>query len=277
MSHLPTSSAFLGGCGGGCGSEGQELVEEQSTAPAPALSQSDDAELAQPVSEIAKRLDAVQRQQADTVDQLLQLRQEQLRLRRQQLAALACLLRTEAELLAANAVNQGGAVAQAIVLLEDCLDNVQLAGAALQSAYAAGAAGCGDICSISQTVAEADARAEEVSSLARQLLLLMRSQMMLAAGNADAADATRDPHHQHAPGLAASELDSMPSLLCPLEHPLLEAPDKCSICLSFFQAQDRLRLLPCAHFHHQACVDEWLLTRATCPLCNQHVRPTACA
>lgn len=63
---------------------------------------------------------------------------------------------------------QGGAVAQAIVLLEDCLDNVQLAGAALQSAHAAGTtAGCGDICSISQTVAEADSRAEEVSSLAR--------------------------------------------------------------------------------------------------------------
>lgn len=58
-------------------------------------------------------------------------------------------------------------MAQAIVLLEDCLDNVQLAGAALQSAHAAGAAGCGDLCSISQTVAEADSRAEEVSSLAR--------------------------------------------------------------------------------------------------------------
>ncbi len=32
--------------------------------------------------------------------------QEQLRLRRQQLAALACLLRTEAELLAVNALHQ---------------------------------------------------------------------------------------------------------------------------------------------------------------------------
>ena len=67
---------------------------------------------------------------------------------------------------------------------------------------------------------------------------------MLVAGSADAADAMRDPYHQHAPGLEASELDSMPSLLCPPGHPLLEAPDKCSICLSFYQAQDRLRLLP---------------------------------
>ena len=67
---------------------------------------------------------------------------------------------------------------------------------------------------------------------------------MLVAGSADAPDARRDSYHQHAPGLEASELDSMPSLLCPPGHTLLEAPDKCSICLSFYQAQDRLRLLP---------------------------------
>ncbi|KAK9841909.1 hypothetical protein WJX84_009073 [Apatococcus fuscideae] len=227
----------------------------------------------QPVSEIAERLGAVQRQQADTVGQLLQLRQEQLRLRRQQLAALACLLRTEAELLAVNALTQGGPVAQALVLLEDCLDNVQLAGAALQSAHAAGAAAGGDICSISQTVADADARAEEVSALARQLLLLMRSQIVLASGTGDDSGRLVSRYHEHLPGLMPSELDSMPTLLCPPDHALLETPDKCSICLSLFQAQDRLRLLPCAHFHHQACVDEWLLTRATCPLCNQSARP----
>ncbi len=63
--------------------------------------------------------------------------------------------------------DQGGAVPQCLVLLEDCLDNVQLAGTALQSAHAAGAAACGDVCSISQTVADADSRAEEVSVLAR--------------------------------------------------------------------------------------------------------------
>ena len=63
---------------------------------------------------------------------------------------------------------------QCLVLLEDCLDNVQLAGAALQSASAAGAAACGDICSISQTVADADSRAEEVSMLARSACLVYR-------------------------------------------------------------------------------------------------------
>ncbi len=72
----------------------------------------------------------------------------------------------------------------------------------------------------------------------------MRSQMALATGIGSAASHVRLPYHERLPGLAPAELDLMPTLLCPPDHPLLEAPDKCSICLSLFQHQDRLRLLP---------------------------------
>ena len=70
---------------------------------------------------------------------------------------------------------------------------------------------------------------------------------MLASGTGDDSGRLVSRYHEHLPGLMPSELDSMPTLLCPPDHALLETPDKCSICLSLFQAQDRLRLLPVSH------------------------------
>uniref|UniRef100_A0A0D9Z4K9 RING-type domain-containing protein n=1 Tax=Oryza glumipatula TaxID=40148 RepID=A0A0D9Z4K9_9ORYZ len=43
----------------------------------------------------------------------------------------------------------------------------------------------------------------------------------------------------------------------------------CPVCLSEFSDGEVIRLLPeCMHYFHAACIDEWLRTRATCPLCR---------
>ncbi|KAJ2769382.1 hypothetical protein IWQ57_003133 [Coemansia nantahalensis] len=51
----------------------------------------------------------------------------------------------------------------------------------------------------------------------------------------------------------------------------------CVICLGDYEEDDVLRLLPCRHHMHQACVDEWLHINQTCPLCKRSVAggPTA--
>ncbi|KAF9907553.1 E3 ubiquitin-protein ligase rnf38 [Linnemannia zychae] len=41
----------------------------------------------------------------------------------------------------------------------------------------------------------------------------------------------------------------------------------CSICLCEYEDLDALRHLPCDHYFHQECVDEWLKLKRTCPLC----------
>ncbi|XP_078443087.1 uncharacterized protein LOC144712692 isoform X2 [Wolffia australiana] len=44
---------------------------------------------------------------------------------------------------------------------------------------------------------------------------------------------------------------------------------KCSICLAKYKNKEELRELPCAHLFHCACVDRWLDTSASCPLCKK--------
>ncbi|XWS32472.1 hypothetical protein CRYUN_Cryun23aG0161600 [Craigia yunnanensis] len=43
----------------------------------------------------------------------------------------------------------------------------------------------------------------------------------------------------------------------------------CAVCLSKFEPQDQLRLLPlCCHAFHAHCIDTWLTSNQTCPLCR---------
>merc|ERR1719483_600252 len=49
--------------------------------------------------------------------------------------------------------------------------------------------------------------------------------------------------------------------------------DQCSICLTDYQEGDSQRGLPCTHAFHTACVDQWLATNPTCPVCRADLKP----
>ncbi|EZG46020.1 ring finger protein [Gregarina niphandrodes] len=52
------------------------------------------------------------------------------------------------------------------------------------------------------------------------------------------------------------------------------AEEVCSICISPYEADDVIRLLPsCSHFYHRQCIDQWLMASGTCPLCQRAVDP----
>ena len=49
----------------------------------------------------------------------------------------------------------------------------------------------------------------------------------------------------------------------------LREPSDCAVCLCEFSDLDKLRLLPtCRHAFHTECIDVWLLSNSTCPLCR---------
>lgn len=45
----------------------------------------------------------------------------------------------------------------------------------------------------------------------------------------------------------------------------------CSICCENFRDGEQLRLLPCLHRYHAACVDRWLAQSRTCPVCKHDI------
>ncbi|KAI4376788.1 hypothetical protein MLD38_014506 [Melastoma candidum] len=46
----------------------------------------------------------------------------------------------------------------------------------------------------------------------------------------------------------------------------------CAVCLCEFEPEDKLRLLPkCSHAFHMECIDTWLLSHSTCPLCRDNL------
>lgn len=44
--------------------------------------------------------------------------------------------------------------------------------------------------------------------------------------------------------------------------------EPCAICFDEFAPDDDVKQLPCGHFFHPGCIDEWLLRDITCPLCK---------
>jgi hypothetical protein len=52
-----------------------------------------------------------------------------------------------------------------------------------------------------------------------------------------------------------------------------EVDATCPICLSEFDLDEKLRVLPCKHHFHDGCVDEWLRVNSTCPSCRRDIDP----
>ena len=51
---------------------------------------------------------------------------------------------------------------------------------------------------------------------------------------------------------------------------------ECAVCLSEFEDHETLRLLPaCNHVFHPVCIDTWLRSRVTCPVCRAKLAPEA--
>ncbi|CAM6094747.1 unnamed protein product [Calypogeia fissa] len=74
--------------------------------------------------------------------------------------------------------------------------------------------------------------------------------------------------HLHDSGVDQTFIDTLPVFPYKAICGLKEGTD-CAVCLSEFESEDRLRLLPkCKHAFHIDCIDTWLLSHSTCPLCR---------
>ncbi|GFQ04846.1 RING-H2 finger protein atl66 [Phtheirospermum japonicum] len=85
----------------------------------------------------------------------------------------------------------------------------------------------------------------------------------------DSSAAARPPH---APprGLDAATISNLPIVL---HKSSVSGESECCICLGIFGDGDKVKVLPqCHHFFHSECVDKWLTTQSSCPLCRASLR-----
>lgn len=69
-------------------------------------------------------------------------------------------------------------------------------------------------------------------------------------------------------GLPQSVIDSITVFKYKKDEGLVEGTE-CSVCLSEFEEDETLRLLPkCSHAFHLPCIDTWLRSHKNCPLCR---------
>ncbi|XP_039002832.1 E3 ubiquitin-protein ligase RING1-like [Hibiscus syriacus] len=69
-------------------------------------------------------------------------------------------------------------------------------------------------------------------------------------------------------GLQPSIIDSIAVFKYKKDDGVIEGTE-CSVCLTEFEEEERLRLLPkCSHAFHIPCIDTWLRSHTNCPMCR---------
>ncbi|ERN01108.1 hypothetical protein AMTRI_Chr03g52520 [Amborella trichopoda] len=97
-------------------------------------------------------------------------------------------------------------------------------------------------------------------------------------GDHDFSDNANPPQNDHWHGsntLGLEEQLIKSITLCKYKRGdgLIEGTD-CSVCLSEFQEDESVRLLPkCSHAFHVYCIDTWLRSHSNCPLCRANIVP----
>ncbi|CAB4028742.1 RING finger 44-like [Paramuricea clavata] len=47
---------------------------------------------------------------------------------------------------------------------------------------------------------------------------------------------------------------------------------RCVICLMDFEPKQQVRILPCLHEYHSKCIDKWLKSNRSCPICRKEIK-----
>jgi hypothetical protein len=77
------------------------------------------------------------------------------------------------------------------------------------------------------------------------------------------------------PGIKRFEATIGPEAVHAVDEESLEQAndDVCVICIESLRSGRCIQLpSPCQHQYHEHCIEQWLLSKARCPLCNQSMR-----
>ncbi|RWR95433.1 RING-H2 finger protein ATL52-like protein [Cinnamomum micranthum f. kanehirae] len=83
------------------------------------------------------------------------------------------------------------------------------------------------------------------------------------------------PHNQGPTGLDNSFIQLIPAHTVTKEEASVAGDDNtCAVCLGEFKEGEEVRRLPeCLHLFHVLCIDRWLHSHSSCPLCRTDMTP----
>lgn len=98
----------------------------------------------------------------------------------------------------------------------------------------------------------------EMLTLERMFQTLIEQQMTVAAANTSSG----------CPPASPRAIENLPTIVVS-DHDFYDGCNKeCSICFLEFNINDKVPRLPCGHFFHGECINEWLQKKCTCPICR---------
>ncbi|KAK4378993.1 hypothetical protein RND71_000855 [Anisodus tanguticus] len=77
-------------------------------------------------------------------------------------------------------------------------------------------------------------------------------------------------------GIDASVIETFPTFTYAevKDHQIGKGALECAVCLNEFEDDEMLRLIPkCDHVFHPECIDAWLQSHDTCPVCRANLNP----
>lgn len=79
----------------------------------------------------------------------------------------------------------------------------------------------------------------------------------------------------NAEGLDAVAIAALPTFIYRAGSSTNGCTDECAVCLNVAEEGEMMRLLPkCKHVFHIDCIDMWLNSHSTCPVCRTSARQT---
>ncbi|CAH3122408.1 unnamed protein product [Pocillopora meandrina] len=72
-------------------------------------------------------------------------------------------------------------------------------------------------------------------------------------------------------GLSRVEIDQLPTYRVTAGAKEEAEEKRCVVCLVDFEEKQLVRVLPCLHEYHTRCIDKWLKSNRTCPICRAEV------
>ncbi|KAL2491857.1 E3 ubiquitin-protein ligase ATL6 [Abeliophyllum distichum] len=98
------------------------------------------------------------------------------------------------------------------------------------------------------------------------------------AGSVRRALSLRSRRAAAARGLDASILETFPTFPYSevKDHKIGKGALECAVCLNEFEDNETIRLIPkCDHVFHAECIDAWLESHVTCPVCRANLVPVS--